>query len=88
MNILHDHEFTADEINLIELAGVTIADVRDVLSKYGEQELDTAIGTAVQISKGHVPPIENPQVQKEVPTEVARHGQEASEASEASEEGV
>lgn len=81
MSITHTHEFTPEEITLIEHNGLTLADVRDVLSRFGEQELETAIGTAVQIKAGHVPPIENPQVQKEVPEDVAREGQEKSSGS-------
>ena len=56
MPINSSHEFTPDEISLIEGAGLTIAEVRKFLSDFSvdspennaaEMELDTAIGGAL-----------------------------------------
>ena len=39
--------FTAEEVSIIELAGLTVAELTDFYSRFPDQNLDTAIGGAL-----------------------------------------
>lgn len=83
MPLKPDHEFSPEEISLVESNGLTIAEVRDILSRFStnaegsaELELDTAISAALEVKAGKALPLES-FIQNEVSEEVARNGQEA-----------
>lgn len=80
MTLTVGHEFSSEEINLIEKHDLTVADVRDVLGRFPEQELDTAIGLAVVLKKGHKPAIES--VTDTVTDEEARPQEKSSDSEE------
>lgn len=46
MSYQSSYSYSVDEINLIELAGLTIAELNDFYSRFPDQNLDTAIGGA------------------------------------------
>lgn len=81
MPITVGHEFTPEEINLIEGSGLTVAEVRDYLGRFSmnaegsaEVELDTAIAGALMLKNSPVEaPLESA-LQNEVSEEVATEG--------------
>lgn len=85
MPINSSHEFSHEEIQTIEKHNLTVADVRDVLSRFSvnaegaaELELDTAISIALSVKDGKELPLES-FLQNEVSEEVAREGQSSEE---------
>lgn len=82
------HEFTTDEISLIERSGLTIAKLNDFWSRFPDLNLDVAIGGAnAEIAakeKGLTPGLEASHEANPDATEPVESGPEAT--SEASEE--
>lgn len=64
-------DFTAEELQIINLAGVTVPALRDFMTKFPELELDAAIGGLKMEQEHEAAGLETPVVPEDVKVEEA-----------------